>query len=77
MGDYMVELTKLSGEKIVINCELVEYIDANPDTTINLTTNNIFIVKESVDEVIEKIVAFKKEIFSSGKIRFSDTKEEE
>ena len=73
----MVELTKLNGEKVVINCELIEYIDANPDTAINLTTNNRFVVKESVEEVITKIVNFKREIFSSGKIIFSDTKEEE
>ena len=73
----MLELTKLNGQKVVINCELIEYIDANPDTTINLTTNNRFVVKESVKEVIEKVINFKKEIFTSERIIVSDTKEEE
>lgn len=73
----MLELTKLNGEKIVINCELIEYIDANPDTAINLTTNNRFIVKESVEEVIDKIIDFKRKIHLSEKAVLSDTKEEE
>lgn len=61
----MLEVTRLNGQKVIINCDLIEYIDANPDTTINLTTNNRFVVKENVQEVIEKIVEYKRKIFSN------------
>ena len=52
----MLEVTRLNGQKIVINCDLIEYIDANPDTTITLTTANKFVVKEGIEEVVDKIV---------------------
>jgi len=45
----MLEVTRLNGQKIVINCDLIEYIDANPDTTITLTTSNKFVVKENLE----------------------------
>ena len=51
----MLEVTRLNGQKVVINCDLIEYIDANPDTTITLTTANKFVVKEGIEEVIDKI----------------------
>ena len=73
----MLEVTRLNGEKIVINSDLIEYIDANPDTTINLTNGNRFVVKENLDEVVKRVVNYKKEIFSSGIKIFSDTNEEE
>ena len=73
----MLEVTRLNGQKVVINCDLIEYIDANPDTTISLTTNNKFVVKESLEEVIEKIVEYKKKIFSRNIRTIKNTKEEE
>lgn len=73
----MLEVTRLNGQKIVINCELVEYIDANPDTTISLTTNNKFVVKESLEDVIEKIINYKRKVFSQNIKINENTKEEE
>jgi len=73
----MLEVTRLNGQKIVINCELIEYIDANPDTTISLTTNNKFVVKENLEEVIEKIINYKRKIFSQNIKINENTKEEE
>ena len=55
----MVELTKLNNKKFVINSELIESVEAMPDTTISLTTGNKYVVKESVSEVIHKIIEFK------------------
>ena len=73
----MLEVTRLNGQKIVINCELIEYIDANPDTTITLTTTNKFVVKESIEEVIDKIVQYKNKVFSQAIKIVQNTKEEE
>lgn len=73
----MLEVTRLNGQKVIINCDLIEYIDANPDTTISLTTSNRFVVKESVEEVIERIINYKKQIFTNGFKVNKNTKEEE
>ncbi len=55
----MVELTKLNNKKFVINSDLIETIEAMPDTTISLTTGNKFVVREEVDEVVHKIIEFR------------------
>ncbi len=73
----MLEVTRLNGQKIVINCDLIEYIDANPDTTITLTTANKFVVKEGIEEVIDKIVKYKNKIYSQSIKVNQNTKEEE
>lgn len=58
----MIKLNNLNGKEIAINAELVETIEAKPDTTITLTTGNKILVRESVDEVISKIKQYRKEI---------------
>jgi len=61
--EKMIEVTRLNDKKVIINCELIEYIEANPDTVITLTTGNKFVIKESMEETIEKVVKFKRKIF--------------
>ncbi len=56
----MIKLHKLNGQEIVINAELIESIEQVPDTVLNLYTNNRFIVKESMDEVLRVIIEYKK-----------------
>ncbi|HOJ20387.1 MAG TPA: flagellar FlbD family protein [Armatimonadota bacterium] len=56
----MIHLTRLDSAPIVVNCDLVESIEATPDTLLSLTTGKKILVKESVAEVVEKVVAFKR-----------------
>ncbi len=48
----------------VINAEIIQTLEATPDTVITLTTGAKYIVKESCDEVIDKVIAYKRKIFS-------------
>ena len=57
----MIELTKLNNKKFVINSDLIETVEAMPDTTISLTTGNKFVVREEVHEVIHKVIEFKQQ----------------
>jgi flagellar protein FlbD len=47
---------------MVINAELIEMIETTPETLITLTTGKKVVVKETVEEVVEKIKTFKKEL---------------
>lgn len=67
----MITLTRLNNTEFVLNCELIETIQQNPDTTIRLTTGNIYIVKESADEVIAEAIKYKRGLFT-GLIRRDD-----
>ncbi|HEY9899735.1 MAG TPA: flagellar FlbD family protein [Pantanalinema sp.] len=56
----MIKLTRLNGIAFVINCDLIESVEATPDTIVALTSNQRYVVQESVDEVIERVAAFKR-----------------
>jgi flagellar protein FlbD len=59
----MIVLTKLRGERFTLNCDLIETITENPDTTILLTNGSLHIVKEPMQEVIDKTVEFRRRIY--------------
>ena len=61
----MISVTRLNDKEYIINSELIECIEANPDTTITMTTGKKIIAKESIDEVIDKVIAFKRKINNS------------
>ena len=56
----MIELTRLNNKKFVINSDLIESVEAMPDATITLTTGNRFVVKESVEDIVHKIIEFRR-----------------
>jgi flagellar protein FlbD len=58
----MIKLHKLNGVEVVINAEFIESIESIPETRIILTTGNQLIVKETVEEVIKKVVEYKAQI---------------
>ncbi|HEX9745101.1 MAG TPA: flagellar FlbD family protein [bacterium] len=57
----MVTLSKLNGSPVVVNAELIETCEATPDTIITLTNGKKILVQESTDEVVRKIVAYRRE----------------
>lgn len=59
----MITLNKLNGVPFILNCEMIETVAANPDTTITLTNGTFYIVRESVDEVVEKTIAYRQKVF--------------
>ena len=59
----MIVLTKLKGEVFTLNCDLIETISENPDTTILLINGNILIVQEPMQSVIEKTIEYRRKIF--------------
>lgn len=61
----MILLTKLRGGTFTLNSDLIETISENPDTTITLVNGNLYIVKESMQEVIDRTVAYRRRIFGS------------
>jgi flagellar protein FlbD len=58
----MIRLTRLNHAPLVLNCDLIERIDLTPDTVITLTNGQIFRVLEAPDEVVSRIVDFRRAI---------------
>jgi flagellar protein FlbD len=61
----MVSLTRLNRMPLVLNADLIEHIDVTPDTVITLTTGQILRVLESADEVVRRIVEFRRRILAA------------
>ena len=59
----MIRLTRLNLAPFVLNSDLIEHIDVTPDTVIALTTGQILRVRETADEVIERIIEFRRLVF--------------
>ena len=58
----MIKVTRLNGPPFALNPDLIERIEATPDTVITLVDDAKYVVRESVDEIIERIRASKAEV---------------
>jgi flagellar protein FlbD len=58
----MIKVTLINDTAIALNSDLIEVIEATPDTIISLTTGKKMIVRESVDDVIDRIIGFRRRI---------------
>lgn len=54
----MVILTKLNGKELMLNENHIETVSETPDTVITLTNGHTYIVQESIEEILHKIIAF-------------------
>ena len=59
----MIVVTKLNDQQLYINSDYIECIEAIPDTTITMTTGRKIIAKEPIDDVIDKIIDYKRKIY--------------
>lgn len=59
----MIVLTHLDGREFVLNVDLIESFESTPETVITLTLNKRVIVKETVSEVLSKVVRYRQTIF--------------
>lgn len=58
----MIMVTRLNGSELVINAELIETIEATPDTVVTLTTGRRVIVQESVAQVSQRTLAYRRAV---------------
>ncbi len=63
----MINLSRLNGEKIMINIDLIELVEETPDTIVTLTTGRKILVRESSRYIQEEIIKVRKSIYSDLK----------
>ncbi len=61
----MIRLTRLNHVPLVLNSDLIEHIEATPDTVISLTNGQKIMVLESSEEVVGRVIAFRRSIHES------------
>jgi flagellar protein FlbD len=72
----MIRVTRISDAELVINADLIEFVEAIPETMITLTTGKKIMVRESVDEIIQRVAEFKRmataRAYNPGEAKISD-----
>lgn len=58
----MIRVTRLNHTPVVLNSDLIEHIETTPDTVISLTTGQKLMVLESAEEIIDRVVSFRRSI---------------
>lgn len=73
----MIEVTRLDNTPIVVNVELIRSLRATPDTVITFTTDDKMMVKEPVEEISKRILAYQRLIHSGPEHLHMDMSSEE
>ena len=60
----MINVTRLNHLPLVLNADLIEYMEATPDTVITLTTGQKILIQETADVVINRVIEYRRLILS-------------
>ena len=52
----MIKVTRLNNQELMVNPDLVEFLEATPETIISMTTGRKIVVRETIDEIVKRII---------------------
>ncbi len=58
----MIAVTKLNGHSVVLNAEMIKYLESTPDTMITLVNGEKLLVKESLEDVVRRAVEYARSV---------------
>lgn len=64
----MISVTRLDGSEFIINADLIETIEATPDTVITFARDKKVVVRESPDEIIDRVVVFRQRVYADPSV---------
>jgi flagellar protein FlbD len=64
----MIAVKKINGQEIIVNCELIETIEFSPHAVMTLTTGEKIIVDETRDDLLRKIIEYKRAIHKRSEV---------
>lgn len=60
----MIEVTGLDNKKIILNADHIEKMESVPESVITLINGRKYLVKESIEIIVEKVILYKRNIFT-------------
>ncbi|HUL14868.1 MAG TPA: flagellar FlbD family protein [Terriglobales bacterium] len=64
----MIQLTRLNNQPLVVNSDLIKFVERAPDTVLTLVTGEKIVIRETTEQVLERIVEFRRSILEGLKI---------
>jgi flagellar protein FlbD len=58
----MIQLTRLNNSPLIVNSDLVKFVEQSPDTVITLLNGEKILVREKADEVLNRIVEYRRSV---------------
>jgi flagellar protein FlbD len=58
----MIRLTRLNNQLLTVNSDLIKFVEQSPDTLITLVTGEKIVVRESVEEVLARLIEFRRSV---------------
>ena len=58
----MIRLTRLNNQGLTVNSDLIKFVEQSPDTLITLVTGEKIVVRESVEEVLGRLIEFRRSV---------------
>ena len=62
----MIELTRLNGSSLSVNCDLIRYVEATPDTTLTMVTGEKLMVREPREDVAWRVLRHRAEVLRTA-----------
>jgi len=62
----MIPVIRLDGSQILLNDDLIESIQQTPDTVVSLVTGRTMVLRDSPDDILARVIAFKQAVNRSG-----------
>ncbi|MGK3947522.1 flagellar FlbD family protein [Microbacterium sp. K2] len=69
----MIIVTRLDRTRFAVNPDLIERIQASPDTTLHMVDDRVYVVVEDLDVVIDLIVAYRARVLGAAHVLTSQT----
>ena len=60
----MIHLTRLNHVPLIVNSDLIEHVEVTPDTVVALTNGQKFLVLESAEDVVERVIQYRRAILN-------------
>jgi uncharacterized protein YlzI (FlbEa/FlbD family) len=67
----MIQLTRLNGHPLIVNSDLIKMIENAPDTVISLVNGEKIVVRETGEQILERIVQFRRRVLDGLEMNFS------
>ncbi len=58
----MIQLTRLNSHPLVVNSDLIKFVEQAPDTVITLVNGDKIVVRESAQDVLDRVVNFRRSV---------------
>lgn len=58
----MIHLTRLNKHPVVVNSDLIKFVEYTPDTVVTLISGEKIVVTETTEQILDRIIEFRRRL---------------